>query len=232
MTDRDAEHDCGDDRLSMPPSADFLPLWTRLRGHGYLWHRTALPSLERILGDGKIVPNTGQLATTFGQSKVSYSRHLGAVSLFDFDTSDEQYIFEHEWKWGSVLTGYLPAGVLIRIRSDALERANLLLPANVSGGDPRLDSLPDEIRRMHMVIPAVEALHIGPIPASAFSGFILTAFKDGGGYLLHEVASDADAFQILSEISAKWSAGHERLTAERHARGEYSLAELIEQSCR
>jgi hypothetical protein len=210
------------------PSPDFLPLWRLLRGHGNLWHRTSLPSLERILDEGIIIPNTGQFVTTYSQSKVSYSRHLGAVSLFDFDTSDEPYIFEHEWKWSTVLTGYLPAGVLIRIRREVLDPTKLLLPSDISGDDPRLSTLPDKIRRAQMVIPAVEALHIGSIPALAFDGFILTAFKSGGGYLLHEVAERVDAFRVLSNISAQWTADHERLIAERHARGEYTLAEMIE----
>jgi hypothetical protein len=220
------------DEMESPvtPSPPFLPLWARLRGHGHLWHRTSLPSLENILRDSEIVPNMGQLQPTYGQSQVSYARHLSAVSLFDFDTADEPYIFEHEWKWGMVLTGQLPAGVLIRIRREAVDRANLLLPTEISGGDHRLDTLPKEIRKMHMVIPAVEALHIGPISASAFSGFILTAFKEHGGYLWREVGSDADAFRILSEISAKWNANHERRTAKCHASGEYTLAEILEQA--
>jgi hypothetical protein len=129
-----------------------------------------------------------------------------------------------------VLSGHLPAGAaLIRIRREALDRAKLLLPTEILRGDHRLDTLPDEIRKMHMVIPAVEALYIGPISASTFSGFILTAFKEYGGYLWQEVGLDADAFRVLSEISAEWNADHERRTAERHARGEYTLAEMVEQ---
>jgi hypothetical protein len=81
-----------------------------------------------------------------------------------------------------------------------------------------------------MRIPDVEALHIGPIPASAFSGFIFTALEDHGGYLWQEVGADADAFRALSEIYAKWNADCERRTAERHARGEYTLTEKIEAS--
>jgi hypothetical protein len=216
--------------MSDEPSPDFLPLWGLLRGHGHLWHRTSLPSLECILREGAIIPNTGQFATTFPQSKISYSRGLGAVSLFDFDTSDEPYIFDHHWKWITVLAANLPPVVLIRIRRHALDPAKLLLPADISRGDPRLDTLPDEVRRGQMVIPAVEALHIGSIPVSAFDGFILIAFKSGGGYHLHEVAERPDALRVLSDVGAQWTAARERLTEERHARGEYTLAEIIEAS--
>jgi hypothetical protein len=160
-------------------------------------------------------------------------RHLGAVSLFDFDASDESCIFENEFTWGSVLTQQLPARVLIRIRREALEQANLLLPADISRGDPRLGPLPDHIAEKGMYLRGVEALHIGPIAASAFSGFILTAFKFGGGYYLSpEVAVDGDAFRVLSEMGAQWTADHDRLMMERHARGEYSLAEVVEASMR
>jgi hypothetical protein len=212
------------------PDRRFLPLWSQLRGHGHLWHRTSLASLESILRDGQIVPNHGQFEPTFPQSKGSYAHHLSAVSLFDFDTADEPYIFEHEWKWGTVLTNRLPAGVLVRIRREDLDRAKLLLPTEISQEDHRLDALPDDIRRMRMVIPAVEALHVGPISIAAFSGFILSAFGERDAYLWHEVPSGADAWRVLSEIAAEWQAEHDRRTAERHARGEYTFAELLEAS--
>lgn len=210
------------------PCPAFLPLWARLRGHGHLWHRTSLPSLENILRDGEIVPNAGQLRPTYCQSKIGHAWHLGAVSLFDFDTANEEFIFEHHWKWETVLIGQLPsAWVLIRIRREALDSSKLLLPTQVSSGDHRLDALPDEIRRARMFIPTVEALHIGPISALTFSGFALAAFKELRGYLWQEVELASDAFRVLSEIAESWKVDHEREAAERHARGEYTLAEIL-----
>jgi hypothetical protein len=210
------------------PNPAFLPLWARLRGHGHLWHRTSRLSLQGILRDGAIVPNLGQLPQAFGQLKVSYSRHLGAVSLFDFDTEDESKIFEHEWEWGTVLIAKLPGGVVIRIQRNALDQTKLLLPTEITCGDPRLAPLSDEIRQMRMVIPAVEALYTDRIPTAAFNGFLMTAFGDTGGYLFREVESDDDAFRILSQISTDWTAAHERRVMERHARGEYTISEMVE----
>src|SRR5262249_34947248 len=155
-----------------------------------------------------IVPNAGRFPVTHSQSAVSYSRHLGAISLFDFDTSDEKYIFEHEFKWQTVLTERLPAGVLICISREALEPPKLLLPAEISRGDRRLDVLPDEIRRMRMCIPAVEALYLGPISTSKFNSFILTAFDDGGGYRLREVTFDFDALHVLTTTATEWQVQH------------------------
>jgi len=207
----------------------FLPLWARLRGHGHLWHRTSLRSLQGILRDGAIVPNLGQLPQTFGQSKVSYSRHLSAVSLFDFDTEDQGRIFEHAWKWITVLIARLPGTAVVRIRRNALDSTRLLLPAEIARGDPRLDPLTDEIRRMRMVIPAVEALYIDRIPTEAFSGFLMTAFGgEMGEYLFQEVDRGDDAFRTLSRISTDWTADHEKRVAERHARGDYTLSERLE----
>lgn len=216
----------------VPPMCDridptFATLWGILRSHGYVWHRTTLPSFEAIMRDEQIVPNSGQFPEVFGQSRVSYAWHLNAVSLFDFDTSDEAYIFEHEFKWGSVLTKRFPAGVLIGMRRDALDPGRLLLPADILANDARLDVLPEKIRRGRMVIPAVEALHIGPIPVRTFSRFLLTAFDDEGEIRICERAPGGDVCGEFSEVSAAWNAEHQRLVDERHARGEYSLAERL-----
>lgn len=205
------------------PNLEFLPLWERLRGHGHLWHRTSLPCLESILHDRKIVPNKGQFPNTYPQSQGSYGRHLGAVSLFDFDSESEPSVLQHVHDFGF-------NGVLIRIQRDALERANLMLPNEISHRDHPIDTLSADIVQGCTFIPAVEALHIGSIPTSAFSGFILIAFNEHGRYLWREVGVDADAFHILSEISVLWNADHKRLTAERHARGEFTLTEVVEAS--
>lgn len=207
-------------------SPAFRKLWASLRGNGHLWHATSLSSLEKILGDGAIVPNGGNFPEMFPQSKVSYSRHLSAVSLFDFDTSDEAYIFTEEFKWGPVLfNATLPdVGVLIRIGRALLITEKLILPNQISESDPRLAVLPDEIRKMHMLLPGVEAMHIGPVPVAAITGFILIA----GENWWQEMPRDDQSYERLSRLAAAWVSEYERDKAERHARGEYTLAELLE----
>jgi len=218
--------------LESTPSLALLPIWERLRGRGLLWHRTSLLALEGILRDGEIKPNAGQLPNSYGQSKISYGQHLGAVSLFDFDTADEPHIFDHKWKWDTVLFKPLPdAGVAIGVQRDALDRRNLLLPTEISNGDDRLASLSEEIRKMRMCIPAVEALHLGPISVKTFNGFILLT-TENGGYLWNEVPVNPDAYCILSAISTGWISDYERRTMQRHARGEYSLAGRLEAAIR
>ena len=116
-------------------------------------------------------------------------------------------------------TGTKTALCRSEFRREALDREKLLLPTEITRGDPRLAPLTDEIRQMRMIIPAVEALYIGQICTTAFSGYLLTAFGEMGGYLFQEVDVGADAFRILSQASTELNGDNERHTAERHARG-------------
>lgn len=206
-------------------------LWARLRDRCWLWHSTSIGALDRILSDGAIHPNSGQLRDTFPEFKDSYARHLGAISLFDFATENETSIFEHEWKWRSVLFGGgRRLAALIRLKSCALDATKLLLSSDlIEGRDPRFDVLPDDIRRRRMWIPAVEAIHIGPIEVSAVDGFLLVGRGDLDVLRWHEPRGLPNPVPEFLEVSARWEADRKRNIAERRARGEYSgLTELVE----
>jgi len=206
-------------------------LWARLRDPRWLWHSTSLDALKLILSDGAIHPNAGQLPNTFSQSKVSYARHLGAVSLFDFATEDEEQIFYHEWKWLSVLfRTFRESVVLIRIRSGVVEPTSLLRASDLRAEcDPRLGALPYNIRHARMWIPAVEALHIGPIACCAFDGFVLIANGDRDACLWHEATNRTDPVPELLAINAQWKAEREKAIEERFAAGDsLGLSGLIE----
>ena len=195
----------------------FSQLWAALRGHGFLWHRTNLSSLESILCDQRIEPNVGQRTPTYGQSRVSYAWHLGAVSLFDFDTCSETDMFEHEWKWGTVLTKRVPAGVLIGIRREALDHEKLINPSQVLSDDLRLDALPKDVRKGRMVIPAVEALHIGPISTETVDRYILSARSDDDDFLMYELGYSSDLLDAFRTKSATWDAANARDTSENNS---------------
>jgi len=201
------------------PYPEFGPLWARLRGEGHLWHRTSLAAVDAILRDGEIVPNLGQFPNTFGQSSVSYGRHLRAVSIFDFDTENEADALTHVCDFPLV-------GVLICIRRAALDRTKLLLPSQIARGEHPIDTLPDRIKGARMFVPAVEALYLGPIPTSAFGGYILA----GDGSRWHELEANEDVVPALSAIHAEWIADGERLAAARHARGDFTLDEIVRAS--
>lgn len=201
--------------------------WHGLRGTGALWHRTTLAALPLILQDGEITPNRGQFVREFGQADVSYGRYLGGVSLLDYDSETEERIEEHDWKYNIVAR--MPPQVLIKIRREALVEQRLLLPAVMSAGtDPRLDALPDDIRRMRMYVPAIEAIYLAPIPASAFAGFSLVAAGDAGVTLWREFP--ADGIGDLYQVAEYWVADDAQRKTARRARGEYTHAELLEQA--
>jgi hypothetical protein len=196
-------------------------LWSLLRGRGYFWHRTSSAVLGSILRDGEIVQNTGQFLPTYPQSEGSYARYIGAVSLFDFDTASEAEFETHRHD-------YWHGDVFIRIRRDALD-PTMLNRAEDIWTDPRLDTLSNEDKHKLVCIPYLEVLHTGSILETAFEGFIF-APENGGDYCWHETTSDAAGLRELLEIATKRKAEEERERAGRHARGEYTHAELVEAS--
>jgi hypothetical protein len=199
-----------------------MQLWSLLR-LGRLWHRTSISGLQGILGDDAIVPNGGQFPNTWPQSEGSLARSLGGISLFDFDTVSEEAMLNGALFGSNCLSACLPdSAVLIGIRRDALDSTRLRLPCD-------LDRLPPDIWQTRTMIPKVEAIYLGRIPMASFSGLILTAFCEGG-VIWSEVAFDADAFSVISETAVAWRAEYECKRAERHSRGEYTLAERVEHS--
>jgi hypothetical protein len=199
--------------------------WRLLRGKGALWHRTSLTALTAILQDGEIRPNTdGRFHREHGVSDISYARHLGGVSLLDFDSETEARIEEHANKY--TLIHAMPPQVIIELSRGSLEPSRLLLPAVMTEGtDPRLDTLPPEIRRARMYVPAVEAIHIGPISATAFTGFLLIARDDSGERLWQSFP--LSAVDELHMTAKDWSTNSEAAKARRHARGDLTIAELL-----
>jgi len=63
-----------------------------------------------------------------------------------------------------------------------------------------------------MVIPAVEALHIGPIDVRMFHRLILTAYADDGGYLIYEADMTADVLSVLSAKNSEWTSAGATVT--------------------
>jgi hypothetical protein len=200
--------------------SDYERLQESLREAGYLWHRTSLPSLQRILQDSALVPNGGQFDVTYPQSLNSFARMLPAVALFDFETLDKATIADREFAWAGVLVGNLP-GVLIRIDRAVLDSERLLLPSHITEGDRRLDSLAN--KEELMVIPDVEALHLGPISLDAFREFTLLDHPDSGGFRFRHF--DVRDCGSLFELAKAWQSENDGHAARRHAAGRYTLEE-------
>lgn len=204
-----------------------LRLWKLLHGHEALWHRTTVAGLEGIHRDGQITPNTGQFVSEYGQARVSYSRHLGGVSLLDFDSECVERIRDHDGKY--TLVRPMPPRIFIKIRRSDLEQSRLLLPADLTANtDRRLDVLSDKIRRMRMYVPAIEAIYLGPIEVHAFAGYVLAGAMDRGESRWEEF--ELAELDVLHSTAASWTQEDALHRAERHARQEYTLGEIIERA--
>jgi len=197
---------------AMPNPAEFP--WFRVRGQGQLWHRTSISSLEAILRSGAIAPNTGCFKENSVQSDTCYSRHMQAVSLFDFDTSSEANVAEQAW--GHLQIRGQHCSVLIGIRREALEPAKYQSPREASGGVYRLRESNVDRGEALTLIPDIEAIYCGPIPTAAFTGLFLT---DGGGRF-YEVPFGPYAVAVLLKKGAEWRDDDERLKSERHVHGQ------------
>ena len=199
-------------------------LYARLRRSGFFWHSTPSPNAIGIIQAGEITPNRGQFNETFSQSLSSWSRHLGGVSLFDFDgASDEDFDVHHT---DYSIFGPVPGRVLIKIDRGALQPSNLIVPTqfHATPPDPRLGGEPAYKR---MRVPYLEAVHIGPVPARAFLGFHLTAYDDDGNLLSQEFDPGPDVAETMQAVIDTWTEEDTRRKAERHARGDMRLEEVL-----
>jgi hypothetical protein len=119
-------------------------------------------------------------------------------------------------------------GATSRIRRDALD-PTMLKRYEDQFTDPRLHTLSTDDKHKLMCIPYLEVVHTDSVPEAAFQGFIF-APENGGNYCWHETTSDEAGLRELLEIATKRKADEERERTERHARGEYTHAELVEAS--
>ena len=138
---------------------------------GGLWHTTPFDRFQRILELGVILPipenpNPDGWRTMDGEPYRSYAHTLNGVSLFDFDqfepesyaarcpNSDWHTFVPYREKWGSA----------VWIELDRKRVA------------PSLISAPDVVTRWnadkayrHNFMPYIEAIHVGPVPRTAFT---------------------------------------------------------------
>lgn len=200
--------------------------WMLSRRPSSFFHKTTLSGFNGILAARQITPNNGQFDPTFGQSDISYSRWLGGVSLLDFTTERDERIQKHADKYN--LFGALPAQVFIEIDREALDQSQLLLPPDLSAkADPRLRGLRNAVLRMSMYVPAIEAIHIGPILAEHFVGYSLAGRSDDGQLLFQQFGQSEP--EKVQECAHDWGMDDDQKRAARHSRGEYKLYESMKQ---
>ncbi len=202
-------------------------LWAKLQEPKNLWHRTSLQSLERIVQNGNIFPNSGQFSENYPQSRNSYAFRLPAVAVFDFDPSQMNEFMQLSSNWESVLLGKLP-GAVIGIDRELLDPGKLLLPREIANKDERLSALGNT--QGLMIIPGVEALYTGPIPVNTFTSYILVGSEDAGGLRWHCEAPGPEGLRALLDYASAWQLEVDHQRAARHAEDDFTLAEIVDAS--
>ena len=137
--------------------------------YGGLWHTTPPDRFKEILSSGAILPlrtNPDGWKTLGGEGYCPYAMKLGGVSLFDFaDFDPEAYAqkcplsswFEYvpcRSKWGSA----------VWIEIDRAKVADRL----ISSADVVAKWKAEQAYR-HNFMPYIEAIHVGPLPCTAFT---------------------------------------------------------------
>lgn len=101
------------------------PTFAFLRGKTGLWHRRSIDGLRGILAVGAIHPNDGRFPYRYKQSKTSYARQIGAVSLFDLYSPTEDRAPLQGCDWAQYLIDCPRATVWIPIDPARLDTTKL-----------------------------------------------------------------------------------------------------------
>ncbi len=138
-------------------------LWPMLRPG--LWHRTVPARFPAILAAGEIRPDGGKQGNVY---QGSFAKSVGAVSLFDFESANEEDSLGTLKKWSAHLC-----------EPDARLTVWIGLSRNRLPG--RL-ILADDVGKLapgRNWYPRIEACHVGPIPADAFAAVLAVSTAKG-----------------------------------------------------
>ena len=145
--------------------------------YGRLWHTTHPRHFDAILASGAVSPNPGISNWTpiGGEECCPYARKLGGVSLFDFDQFEPRS-YEEKYQlssWYSFVPYLDKWGCAVWIEIDREKVAGSLIS--------RLDLVTrwnaDQAYK-HNFMPEIEAVHIGPVPRTAFTRAFLVRKED------------------------------------------------------
>jgi hypothetical protein len=136
-----------------------------------LWHTTHPDHFRSILASGAILleppgnPNPNRWQTLGGQPPSSYAKKLGGISLFDFDQFDaETYSEKYPLSsWQTFVPYREKWGGSVWIEIDREQIAS----GFISGLDLVVRRRTDQAS-LHIIMPYIEAAHLGPIPKTAF----------------------------------------------------------------
>ena len=168
-------------------------LYNRIKGG--IYHSTSILGYRGIRSSRAILPNSGGLPFSHGQSRNSCCHKLGAVSLLDLGGSASRPLVGHEaWsRWTLFLSNHKPITILLEI-----DRTCLTAPLY------DYDSLKEHFPMATMVAEA-EKCYAGPIPIHAVSRCVLVCAKLRTVFRIvpgNEV-SDADLLRIETSFDRK-----------------------------
>ncbi len=142
---------------------------------GGLWHMTNRTRFSGILKDGAIlpepaIPDSERWETARGPDCYPYTRSIGGVSLFDFDQfNSDRYAQCHPWSnWQKFVPYREDWGEAVWVEIDRAGVAASLISAS-----DLLARAKAENSCQHLLMPLIEAAHIGPLPQSAFKRALL-----------------------------------------------------------
>ena len=153
---------------------------------GSLWHTTCSDLYQRIISDGFISPNpdipdSSRWKTRLGQDYYPYVRHIGGVSLFEFNGFDPDEYDKacpmSSWRTFVPFQKSRGHSIWIEIDRNSVQEA-YLSPAELAKRQR------EESAERHTLMPRIEAAVIGFIPSTAFLRVLL---RSAGNDVFEEV---------------------------------------------
>ncbi|MCK5058854.1 MAG: hypothetical protein KAT34_19560 [Candidatus Aminicenantes bacterium] len=130
-----------------------------------LYHCTSIENYYKIVEDGFLRPNEGQFNFTFPQSENSFGYSKGCISLFDFESTREEYAISQHMKWRGFFICWKPATILLNFCHQFCK--DKLIP---NSSRPRPG---DKNKNYKNAIPYVEVWYPEPIPVKAIQNRII-----------------------------------------------------------
>ena len=161
-------------------------LWPMLRPG--LWHMTVLARFPAIFAAGKIKPDGGKQGNIY---QGSFAKSIGAVSLFDFESASEEDALGTFRTWSTHLCA-----------PDHRLTVWIGLSRNRLPGRLMLADKVGECGVGKLFYPRVEACHLGPIPADAFTAVLAVSTTRPFPYV--ELPVGEAALPCLLELAERW----------------------------
>jgi hypothetical protein len=131
-----------------------------------IYHRTKIKSYYAIQASGSIMPNRGQFEFTYQQSEHSFGFQNGYISLFDFESTTEEYCISTQDTWVSFFFDCSPITIVLRLDRDMLDERLIPNSAAPKGA---------------FFIPYVDVWYPEPIPVAAIKNYIIVFPSDTNG---------------------------------------------------